>query len=638
MNNINISFKIIYSLKIFIFLFFFILTDKTYSEEKIGSVVALKGEIIAINIDDEKRTLNLYDDIFLFDEIVTDNSSSITIQYYDSSTVIIKPTSSFSITDFAFSITKKKFLGIIKKGMAIIESGKIAKNPMGSMTIETPTMTLGVRGTRFNMKINSSGTTDVGLSEDSFGNVGTINISSGGIIKTLFDPNQVISVNIEKDISERPKTDDEKKELIDVSDDLIEASSIDENLVKKNLEEKLINGNLLDANGDGIINSSDIEIIKENIKIEKKEKIDFIINNSTGENTEFLSQVLNKSDEANIGSSIDKIFETNNDLVVSVINNLSTEDSVFLTTSNSETNNTIKEKIYTQMLNDNDNDNIDIIGKIILKSDNNTIEKMLNIVSSSSNNDTNSNLSLQVLSSVADANAAATTDPTASNISFLDTDGQNEVNKLIENAVANASSDPESAKMLANVITKGNQDSVGLVISNIQTISENNSDSNLSLQVLSSVADANAAATTDPTASNISFLDTDGQNEVNKLIENAVANASSDPESAKMLANVITKSDAATVNSMFNTIAIVSTNNQNFNLAAQVLSNVASTVAISNTNENSTTTNQVNNFINTITEITETIEAAAEYNSDGYNASQNYIETYNLIISGGGSP
>ena len=236
-----------------------------------------------------------------------------------------------------------------------------------------------------------------------------------------------------------------------------------------------------------------------------------------------------------------------------MINNLSTEDSVFLTTSDSETNNTIKEKIYTQMLNDNDNDNdnIDIIGRIILKSDNNTIEKMVNIISSSSNNDTNSNLSLQVLSSVADANAAAKNDPTSSNITFLDEDAQNQVNKLIENAVANASSDPESIKMLANVITK---------------------------------------------------------------------------------------SDVSTVGTMLNAIATESTNNQNSNLAAQVLSSVASTVAISNTNENSTTTNQVNNFINTITEITETIEAAAEYNSDGYNASQNYIETYNLIISGGGSP
>ena len=69
MNNINTSFKKIYSLLILTFLCFLILINKTYSEEKIGTVVALKGEVIAINNDDEKRTLDLYDNIFLFDEI-----------------------------------------------------------------------------------------------------------------------------------------------------------------------------------------------------------------------------------------------------------------------------------------------------------------------------------------------------------------------------------------------------------------------------------------------------------------------------------------------------------------------------------------------------------------------------------------
>ena len=108
MNNINTSFKKIHSLLILTFLCFLILINKTYSEEKIGSVVALKGEIVAINTDDEKRTLDIYDDIFLFDEIVTNNSSSITIQYNDNSTVIIKSSSSLTITEFVFSIAKKK--------------------------------------------------------------------------------------------------------------------------------------------------------------------------------------------------------------------------------------------------------------------------------------------------------------------------------------------------------------------------------------------------------------------------------------------------------------------------------------------------------------------------------------------------
>ena len=273
------------------------------------------------------------------------------------------------------------------------------------MVIELPKMTLGIKGTRFNIENNPDGTSEVSLAEDSFGNVGTINISSEGKVKTLFDTEQVVSANTETGFSERAKTDDEKQELVDVSNDLIEASSIDENVIQKNLEEKLLNGSLLDANGDGVIDESDIEVIKEGIKLEKQEKLDFIVDNSTGDNTEFLSQVLNQSDETSIGQSMDKIFESNNDLLTSVITNLASEDNTFLTTSNSEANNAIKEKIYTQMLNDvdNDNNNIALIGNIISKSDGATVERMVNFVEISDANNEGSNLSLQVLSSVADA-------------------------------------------------------------------------------------------------------------------------------------------------------------------------------------------------------------------------------------------
>ncbi len=125
--------------------------------------------------------------------------------------------------------------------MAIIESGKIAKNPKGSMTIETPTMTLGIKGTRFNISNKPDGTSEVGLAEDSFGNVGAINVSSKGKLQTLFDTEQVISVNLETGISERPKSDEEKKELADASKDLIEASSIDENIIQKILKNLNIN-------------------------------------------------------------------------------------------------------------------------------------------------------------------------------------------------------------------------------------------------------------------------------------------------------------------------------------------------------------------------------------------------------------
>ena len=90
MNNINISFKKIYFLLILTSLFFLISINKTHSEEKIGYIVNIKNDVYAINIDGEKRLLDLYDEILLQDEILTDGISSTTVQYNDNSTVIIK--------------------------------------------------------------------------------------------------------------------------------------------------------------------------------------------------------------------------------------------------------------------------------------------------------------------------------------------------------------------------------------------------------------------------------------------------------------------------------------------------------------------------------------------------------------------
>ena len=143
MNNINTSFKKIYFLLILTSLFFLISINITHSEEKIGSIVSLKNEVFAINADGEKRLLDLYDEILLQDEILTNELSTATVQYNDSSTIIIKKSSSFKVTDFNITGLKDIFLGEVQKGSVIIESGKIAKDDDGSMVIELPTMTLG---------------------------------------------------------------------------------------------------------------------------------------------------------------------------------------------------------------------------------------------------------------------------------------------------------------------------------------------------------------------------------------------------------------------------------------------------------------------------------------------------------------
>ena len=553
--------KKIYVLLYYFFLFFLILINKTYAEEKIGYIVSIKNDVYAINIDGEKRLLDLYDEILLQDEILTDEISSTTVQYNDNSTVIIKKSSSFKVIEFNIKGLKDIFLGKVDKGSVIIESGKIAKNDNGSMVIELPQMKLEIKGTRFNINNNIDGTSEVSLAEDSFGKVGTINITSGGKLKTLFNPEQVISVNLETGISERPRTELEKNEIINASDDLVEASSIDENLIQKKLEEKLLNGNLLDANNDGKIDLSDVEIIKENIKIDKQEKLDFIVDNSTGENTEFLSQVLNSSDEISIGQSMDKIFETNNELVFGVMTDLANNNNRFITTSELEVNNVIKEKIYNQMLENpnDDNININLIGDIISRSDSTTSEKMVSFITLSDANSENSNVSLQVLSSITDARLE-------NSITF-DSEKQIQVNRLIDKAIAVGGNNQENSMMLANIMTKSDVDTIGIMVDNISLIAANNLDSNFSLQILSSVADVRLE--------NSIIFDDEKQIQVNRLIEGAITTASNSKENTMMLANVMSKSNADTISMMVDNIQIADRANPNTNLSLQVLSSVA---------------------------------------------------------------
>ena len=553
--------KKIYVLLYFFFLFFLILINKTYAEEKIGYIVSIKNDVYAINIDGEKRLLDLYDEILLQDEILTDEISSTTVQYNDNSTVIIKKSSSFKVIELNIKGLKDIFLGKVDKGSVIIESGKIAKDDNGSMIVELPQMKLEIKGTRFNINNNIDGTSEVSLAEDSFGKVGTINISSGGKLKTLFNPEQVISVNLETGISERPRTELEKNEIINTSDDLVEASSIDENLIQKKLEEKLLNGNLLDTNNDGKIDLSDVEIIKKNIKIDKQEKLDFIVDNSTGENTEFLSLVLNSSDEISIGQSMDKIFETNNELVFGVMTDLANNNNRFITTSELEVNNVIKEKIYNQMLENSNDDNINLnlIGDIISRSDSTTSEKMVSFITLSDANSENSNFSLQVLSSITDARLE-------NSITF-DSEKQTQVNRLIDKAIAAGGNNQENSMMLANIMTKSDVDTIGIMVDNISLIAANNLDSNFSLQILSSVADVRLENSID--------FDDEKQSQVNRLIEGAVATAGNSEESSMMLANVMSKSNADTISMMVDNIQIADRANPNTNLSLQVLSSVA---------------------------------------------------------------
>jgi hypothetical protein len=540
------------SLLISIFLLFF--TQQLFANEKIGTVNKIEGNLKAINESDEERELSVYDELYLLDEIVSSNGGA-TIQFDDNSTIILKNNTSFKVTEFNISGAKDIFVGETIKGSVIVESGKIAKSDSGFMQIKLPKMDLEVKGTRFNIENKPDGTSDVGLSKDSFGNVGTINIAAEGAVKTLYTPDQVVSISEGQGFTERPQSDEEKQSMETVSQDLVEASKIDENEIQKQLEKKLLEGKLEDADGDGKIDLNDIAAIKQAIKEEKQEQINFIVDNSKEDNTAFLSEVLNSSDESNVGEVMNKIVENNDALISQVVSDLSDKDNKFITGSDSEVANQIKEKVFEKIVQSGSDKSAEVLSKVIAKSDPKTVESVITNITTK-NTDTNSALSLKVMADLAEKNPEA--------LEVVNQNNKEQMEKLVVDAVQKGASDEGSADLIAKVVSSASAEVTNKMISEVSN-NNNGANSDLTAKVLKAIVET--------APEKIQTIDNSVKE---KAIEQAVVSAATSKDKnndfGNVISDVIVKSDAATAAKVMEK---VTNSNDSSGLALKVMAEVS---------------------------------------------------------------
>ena len=540
------------SLLISIFLLFF--SQQLFANEKIGTVNKIQGNLKAINESGEERELSVYDELYLLDEIVVSNGGA-TIQFDDNSTIILKNNTSFKVTEFNISGAKDIFVGETIKGSVIVESGKIAKSDSGFMQIKLPKMDLEVKGTRFNIENKPDGTSDVGLSKDSFGNVGTINIAAEGAIKTLYTPDQVVSISEGQGFTERPQSDEEKQSMETVSQDLVEASKIDENEIQKQLEKKLLEGKLEDADGDGKIDLNDIAAIKQAIKEEKQEQINFIVDNSKEDNTTFLSEVLNSSDESNIGEVMNKIIENNDTLISQVVSDLSDKDNKFITGSDSEATNQIKEKIFEKIVQSGSDKGAEVLSKVISKSDPKTVESVITNITTK-NTDANSTLSLKVMADLSEKNPEA--------LESINQNNKAQMEKLVVDAVQKGSSDEGSANLIAKIVSSASAEVTNKMISEVSN-NNNGANSDLSAKVFKAIVET--------APEKIQTIDNSVKEKaIEQVVASSTGNTTENAVFANVISDVIVKSDAETAASVMEK---VSTSADNSGLVLKVMASVS---------------------------------------------------------------
>ncbi len=476
----NILRYIFFIFKIIILFISLLFNALAFAQNKIGSVTAIEGSAISINTKGEERELSIFDSIYINDEIFVSEDSTLTIQYLDNTTIILKEFTNLNVYEFEKSEILKKFNAKIEKGEVVIESGSIAKSNKGEMLIDLSKLQLGVRGTRINLDINESGESKVVLAEDSFGNVGEVSLNIEGQTTNLENPNEVVELNQENEFSRRNQTLEETEELNEVNNSLVEVSKINEDELEQQLNQKLQDGKLEDANNDGIINETDIEVVKQTITNEKKANLDFIVDNSKTDNTDFLSNVLDQSDEKNIGETITKIIEVKDDLIEDVVDNLSDKENTFITSSASEDVVAVKEKIFETIVLKETTKSAEILSKVMSKSDEGTIASVIdNITEKNLNKD--STLSLKVMADFSENSPEKLEE-------FSETNSE-QVEKLTIDAVQKATASNEDVDLIAKVVATTNDEIANIVVEEVSKTSTDEKQ-NLSAKVLKAIVDS----------------------------------------------------------------------------------------------------------------------------------------------------
>jgi len=135
-------------------------TNNTYA----GKVILVKGEALAIDEKGKERKLKRRAQIFTGDTIKTIEKSSMRLVMVDQSLLSLKADTVLKISDYKFSFKEKNkdamVLDLLKGGMRAV-TGVIGVRSKKQYRINTPTATMGVRGTAMEVIVAENGQVSV---------------------------------------------------------------------------------------------------------------------------------------------------------------------------------------------------------------------------------------------------------------------------------------------------------------------------------------------------------------------------------------------------------------------------------------------------------------------------------------------
>ncbi len=154
----------------------------------IGEVSTVSGTAKATRLDGTTANLSVGDPVFQGDTIETEGSGAVGLVFLDKTTLSLSDGGKMILDELIYDATTGSGSMVVNmvEGAFSFISGEIAKTGPDAMTLETPVVTMGIRGTTVAGKAAVEGNENsFTLLQDADGGVGQISVSNDGGTQVL---------------------------------------------------------------------------------------------------------------------------------------------------------------------------------------------------------------------------------------------------------------------------------------------------------------------------------------------------------------------------------------------------------------------------------------------------------------------
>ena len=258
---------------------FFLITSSALA--KVGEV-SFQSQSSQISRGGEKILTSVGTSVEMYDEIET-LDGTVKILFVDETKVTISKYSTLIIDEFVYDNNTKKGKVNLKASFGTLRytSGLIAKNSKENIKITTPTASVSVRGTDFEVVVKESGKSTFTLlpSEDNNGNryVGSIEVFNDIGSVVLTQAFEVTSVSSSFASPSKPIVDrDRKNDIVKIESEINENTD-DEQAENDNQEDLLEEASYIDFGGEETNSIFEIEDDKATFTSDNENKIKLIV-------------------------------------------------------------------------------------------------------------------------------------------------------------------------------------------------------------------------------------------------------------------------------------------------------------------------------------------------------------------------